>query len=194
MTHAKAQRRKEDKEKGGKSMKSIQAMVMLVICLGASSVRADELADQLKPLIDAHKGQVAVAIKDIKTGRTFEHNADEPMPTASLIKFPLMIAAYQAMEDGRLKADDKVTLEESDKVPGSGILTSHFSDGATMSLRDAIHLMIVYSDNTATNLVAEQVGLKAAAEQMDKLDCPETKLHSYVYRRDTSIFPEGINM
>jgi serine-type D-Ala-D-Ala carboxypeptidase (penicillin-binding protein 5/6) len=171
-------------------MKPVRAILFAVICCQIVVARADELADQIKPLIDAHKGQVAVAIKDLKTGKTFEHNADVPMPTASLIKFPLMIAAYQAMEDGRLKADDKVTLEEADKVPGSGILTSHFSDGASISLRDAIHLMIVYSDNTATNLVAEQVGLKAAAEQMDKLDCPETKLHSYVYRRDTSIFPE----
>jgi serine-type D-Ala-D-Ala carboxypeptidase (penicillin-binding protein 5/6) len=171
-------------------MKPARTLLIAVICLQGVIARADELADRIKPLIDAHKGKVAVAIKDLKTGKSFEHNPDEPMPTASLIKFPLMIAAYQAIEDGKLDADDKITLKEKDKVPGSGILTSHFSDGATISLRDAIHLMMVYSDNTATNLVAEKVGLKAAAEQMDKLDCPETKLHSLVFRRDTSIFPE----
>jgi D-alanyl-D-alanine carboxypeptidase (penicillin-binding protein 5/6) len=164
--------------------------LVLVVSSQAVAVRADELADKLQPLIDAHKGQVAVAIKDLKTGKSFEYKADEPMPTASLIKFPLMIAAYQAMDDGKLAADDKITLKGEDKVPGSGILTSHFSDGATISLRDAIHLMIVYSDNTATNLVADKVGLKEAAELMDKLDCPETKLNSLVFRRDTSIFPE----
>jgi serine-type D-Ala-D-Ala carboxypeptidase (penicillin-binding protein 5/6) len=173
-------------------MKPMQMMwlAFTCLCLCVRNLQAEELADKIKPLIDAHKGKVAVAIKDLKTGKSFEHNADEPMPTASLIKFPLMIAAYQAIEDGRLKFDDKITLKEKDKVPGSGILTSHFSDGATISLRDAIHLMIVYSDNTATNLVAEKVGLKAAAEQMDELDCPETKLHSLVFRRDTSVFPE----
>jgi len=168
----------------------LRTLFVVFVCVWGSPVRADDLAEKIKPLIDAHKGQVAVAIKDLKTGESFEHNAERPMPTASLIKFPLMIAAYQAMEDGKLEADDKITLKDDDKVPGSGILTSHFSEGATISLRDAIHLMIVYSDNTATNLVAEKVGLKATAELMDQLGCPETKLHSKVYRRDTSISPE----
>ena len=66
--------------------------------------RADELADLVQPLIDAHEGDVAVAIKDLKTGQTFEYQADKTMPTASLIKFPLMIAAYQAIEDGQADA------------------------------------------------------------------------------------------
>ncbi len=171
-------------------MKPVRAFLFAVICCQVAVARADELADQIQPLIDVHKGKVAVAIKDLKTGKSYEYKADEPMPTASLIKYPLMIAAYQAMEDGKLDADDKITLNADDKAPGSGILTAHFSSGATISLRDAIHLMIVYSDNTATNLVAEQVGLNAAAEQMDRLDCPETKLNSYVFRRDTSIAPE----
>src|SRR5690606_34009982 len=122
-------------------------------------------------LVDAHQGEVAVAVKDLNTGESFAINAERPMPTASLIKFPLMIAAYQAMEEGRLKPDEMLTLHESDKVPGSGILASHFSEGATISLHDAIQLMIVYSDNTATNLVAEKVGLPYAADLMDQLGC-----------------------
>lgn len=160
----------------------------LLACL--SSAAADELADQIKPLVDAHQGEVAVAIKDLKSGKSFRLNAEQPMPTASLIKFPLMIAAYQAIEDGKLKPEQMIELKEDDKVPGSGILTTQFSAGAKLSLRDVIHLMMVYSDNTATNLVVDQVGLQAAAEQTDKLGVPETKLHSKVFRRDTSIFPE----
>lgn len=159
-------------------------------CLYAAVARADDLADKIKPLVDGHKGQVTVAIKDLKTGESFRLNAERPMPTASLIKFPLMIAAYQAIEEGKLKPDQMITLEEEDKVPGSGILTAQFSAGAQLSLRDVIHLMIVHSDNTATNIVVDEVGLKATAELMDKLEVPETKLHSKVFRRDTSIFPE----
>jgi serine-type D-Ala-D-Ala carboxypeptidase (penicillin-binding protein 5/6) len=171
-------------------MRLVRSLIIAVVCLRGLAARADDLGEKLKPLIDAHKGQVAVAVKDLKTGESFEHNADRPMSTASLIKFPLMIAAYQAMDEGKLDADEKITLKAEDKVPGSGILTTHFSDGAAISLNDAIHLMTVYSDNTATNLVVDKVGLKAAAELMDKLGCPETKLNSKVYRRDTSIFPE----
>jgi beta-lactamase class A len=81
-------------------MKSFRAPLLLILMFQVVALRADELNDKIKPLIDAHKGEVTVAIKDLKTGEKFEYKADEPMPTASLIKFPLMIAAYQAIEDG----------------------------------------------------------------------------------------------
>jgi serine-type D-Ala-D-Ala carboxypeptidase (penicillin-binding protein 5/6) len=171
-------------------MKTAYVFLIGLFCWQVAFARADELADAIKPLVDAHEGQVAVAIKDLKTGKSFRLNAERPMPTASLIKFPLMIAAYQAMEDGKLKPEQMIELEEADKVPGSGILAAQFSAGAQLSLRDVIHLMIVHSDNTATNMVVDEVGLKATAELMDKLGVPETKLHSKVFRRDTSIFPE----
>ena len=54
------------------------------------------------------------------------------MPTASLIKFAVLIETYQQADEGKFKLTDKVTLHDSDKVPGSGILTDHFSDGATV--------------------------------------------------------------
>ena len=82
------------------------------------------------------------------------------------------------------------SLKADDKVPGSGILTSHFSPGTTISLRDAIHLMIVFSDNTATNLVLDKLGLPATNEFMESLGCGETRINSKVFRRDTSIAPE----
>lgn len=163
--------------------------VLLVACL-SSSAPGDDLATRLQPLIDAHQGQVAVAIKHLGSAATYAHRGDVPMPTASLIKFPIMVAAYQAIADGRASADAVITLKEADKVPGSGILTSHFSAGATLSLRDAIRLMIAFSDNTATNLVIEQVGLGTTADLMDHIGLPETKLHSQVYRRETSLFPD----
>ncbi|NOZ40716.1 MAG: hypothetical protein GXP24_10895 [Planctomycetes bacterium] len=166
---------------------------MLATCLLVSTspcYAASDLTKQVQPLIDAHDGKVGVAIVHLPSGESFTHRAEEPMPTASLIKFPLMIATYQAIEAGNLDLEQKITLRDEDKVPGSGILTPHFSPGATLSLNDAMHLMIVYSDNTATNLVIDQVGLPATAQRMESLDCPATKLHSQVFRRDTSIFPE----
>ncbi len=144
----------------------------------------------LAPAIEAHRGDVAIAVKHLKTGEAFEHNATEPMPTASLIKFPVMIAAYDAAETGKLSLDEMIELKKEDQVPGSGILTAHFSPGAEISLRDAIQLMMVYSDNTATNLVLDELGLAATNELMDSLGCPETRIHSKVFRRDTSIAPE----
>lgn len=167
----------------------VSALACLLLLL-QTATSAEELADVVQPLIDSHKGDVAVKIKDLATGETFEYHADKTMPTASLIKFPLMIASFQEFEEGNVTPEAMVELDEKDKVPGSGVLTSHFSDGAKMPLRDAIRLMIVYSDNTATNLVARKVGLDKTAKLMEKLGYPETKLHSYTFNRPSSLFPE----
>ncbi len=70
------------------------------------------------------------------------------------------------------------------------MLTSHFSDGATFPLRDAVRLMIAFSDNTATNLVIDKIGLPATAARMEALGLPNTKLHSKSFKRETSVFPE----
>lgn len=148
------------------------------------------LAERLQPLIDAHPGRTAVAIRHLGNGVGFEHRATEPMPTASLIKLPVMIAAYQAAAEGRLDFAKELTLRAEDKVPGSGVLTPHFSPGAKFSVRDAVRLMIAYSDNTATNLVVDQIGLPATADLMAKLGYPDTRLHAKVFRGDTSIAPE----
>ncbi len=156
----------------------------------AGEPRGDGLESRLKPLIQAHKGEVAIAVKNLETGESFAYHADDPMPTASLIKFPVMIEAYRQSQAGKIKLDKMVVLRKEDKVPGSGILTYHFSPGATFPLRDAIHLMIVYSDNTATNLVLDEIGLDATAKTMEQMGYPNTKIHAKVFRRDTSIFPE----
>ena len=75
-------------------------------------------------------------------------------------------------------------------MPGSGILTSHFTAGARFTLRDAVRLMIAFSDNTATNLVLDAVGIGSTAATMETMGYPNTKIHSKVFRRDTSVFPE----
>ncbi len=148
------------------------------------------LKEELLPRLQSHRGRVAVSVKHLKLGTGFDFQADEPMSTASLIKLPVMIEAYRQAAAGKIDLDAPVTLREEDKVPGSGILTTQFSPGARFPLRDAIRLMIAYSDNTATNLVLDQIGLKATNEYMEKLGFPNTKIHAKVFRRDTSIAPD----
>src|SRR6266536_1698384 len=146
---------------------------------------ADEpltLEARIAPIAKEHKGKVAVAVKDLATGEGFYLNADEVMPTASLIKLPIMVETYWQAEEGTVKLDATLTLMKGDKVQGSGILTSHFSDGATFPLRDAVRLMIVYSDNTATNMVLDQIGIASTGERMEKLGLPNTKIHSKSFK------------
>ena len=148
------------------------------------------LPERLAPLISAHEGDVAVAVKLLTTGETFSYRADEPMPTASLIKLPVMIEAYRQAAEGKINLADMVTFKDQDKTPGSGILSTHFSDGATFSLRDAIRLMIAYSDNSGTNLVVAKIGLPATTAEMERLGLTNTKLHAFVFRSNSSIAPE----
>jgi beta-lactamase class A len=149
------------------------------------------LEGRLAPLAKAHKGKVAIAVKHLGTGDTYFLNADEPMPTASLIKVAVMVETYQQAVGGKVSLADKVTLRDADKVPGSGLLTDHFSDGATFSLRDAVRLMIAFSDNTATNLVLDRVGIRAVNERMEALGLPNTKINAKVFRGSTtSVAPE----
>jgi D-alanyl-D-alanine carboxypeptidase (penicillin-binding protein 5/6) len=173
------------------TFQSFAAICLLLVAIPKARATDDQqLAESLRPLIAGHVGLVAVAVKHLPTGASFVHRADEPMPTASLIKFPVMITAYQLAADGKLDLDAPVELKDEDKVPGSGILTSHFSAGTRISIRDAIRLMIVYSDNTATNLVLDQIGLPATTELMTRWELPHTRMHSKVYRADSSIAPE----
>lgn len=169
----------------------ILAFALLLLLVDPLRAESDlRLAELLRPVIEGHAGTVCVSIKHLNTGAEFSYRADDPMPTASLIKFPVMVTAYQLAVEGRIDLATMIELKEQDKVPGSGILTSHFSAGTKLSLRDAIRLMIVYSDNTATNLVLDQIGLPATSDLMIKWGYPNTRLHSKVFAAESSIAPE----
>ena len=158
------------------------------LCLGGEK---SSLEERLAPLAKAHKGQVAIAVKHLDTGESYFLNADAPRPTASLIKLAVMVEVYLQAHEGKVKLSDTVTLDKADMVPGSGVLTQHFSPGATFSLRDAVRLMIVYSDNTATNLVLDQVGIRPVNQRMAALKLPHTRINAKVYRGSTtSVDPE----
>ena len=156
---------------------------LLALCLA----RPDALANKLETIAAAHKGTVAVAVKPLGwEGDTFARNADLPMQTASLIKLAVMAACYHQADAGKLDLQKMVPLTKDDRVPGAGVLTDHFSDGATLCVRDLIRLMIRYSDNTATNMVLDQVGLRTVNEYTAARGLPETRVNSKVYKRSTS--------
>ncbi len=152
----------------------------------ASPAYAADLEARIAPLVKDHKGKVAVAVKNLKTGESFYLNADTAMPTASLIKLPIMVETYWQAKEEKVKLDTTLTLKKDDKVPGSGILTSHFSDGATFPLRDAVRLMIVFSDNTATNMVLDQIGIPSTNKRMASLELKNTKINAKVFRGSTT--------
>jgi beta-lactamase class A len=149
------------------------------------------LEERLAPLAKAHNGKVAIAVKHLETGQAWTLGGDVVMPTASLIKFPVMIELYAQVAEDKLKLTDMVKLTEADKVPGSGILTYHFSEGACFPLKDACRLMIAYSDNTATNLVLDKIGISSTNKRMETWGCPNTRINAKVFLGSkTSIDPQ----
>jgi beta-lactamase class A len=165
---------------------SLFSLCPLCLCGESSSLEA-----RLARLAKAHKGDVAIAVKNLSTGESYYLDADRVMPTASLIKVAVLIEAYKQADEGKVKLTDAVTLRDADRVPGSGILTYHFSDGVALPLRDAVRLMIAFSDNTATNLVLDKVGIANVNKRMAEWGLPNTRINAKVFRGSTtSVDPE----
>jgi D-alanyl-D-alanine carboxypeptidase (penicillin-binding protein 5/6) len=168
----------------------VVVLLMLLEAFTTSASQAQSLSERIEGLIREHPGSVCVAIKHLGTGETYLHRENEVVPTASLIKFPVLVEYYRQIEAGLIDHQATVTLRDEDKVPGSGILTDHFQSGSSLPLETVAHLMITYSDNTATNLVVDRVGLANVVKTMSELGARETQIHSKVFRRDTSIAVE----
>ncbi len=115
-----------------------------------------ELLKEIASLEQEYGGRLGVMAKDLNTGETVRYHASEPFPTASAIKLPVMAAFFHLADLRQLDTGAKVVLTKEDKKPGSGIL-QFMSDGTTITLLDAVKLMIILSDNTATNLVLDRL-------------------------------------
>lgn len=98
-----------------------------------------------------------IFIKCIETGEEITINADETMDTMSVIKIPLMAEVFRQIDAGKFALSDRVTLKESDKRPGTGVIRS-LDAAAVLTIKDLITLMIIVSDNSATDMLFEKVG------------------------------------
>lgn len=98
-----------------------------------------------------------IYIKCLETGEEINLDADRQMDTMSVIKIPLMVEAFRQIEAGKFSLEDKITVKESDKRPGTGIIRS-LDPGAILTIKDLLTLMIIVSDNTATDLLYAKVG------------------------------------
>jgi beta-lactamase class A len=121
-------------------------------------------------------GVLAVAILDLTTGQKYLLRADEVLPTASSIKIAILAELYRQAQQGKLKLSDLYTLQTADMVAGSGI-TSILTPGVTrLTLRDVAGLMISVSDNSATNVIIDRVGMENVNALLDSLGLTHTRL------------------
>jgi beta-lactamase class A len=128
----------------------------------------------IKAELASVEGNVWIYAKNLETGATYSHRGDERVRTASTIKLPILVALYQEVADGKARWDQELVVSKEKKVSGAGVLTE-FADGTKITLRDAANLMIVVSDNTATNLVLDVVTSDSVNARMDALGLTKTR-------------------
>ena len=169
---------------------SLSAVVIL-LPLCASTARAQEdstLENKLRPIIAAHHGKVAVYAEDLTSGKTVSLDADTPVQTASVIKLTVLYEALQQVREGKAHFEDKITLTHGDQVSGSGILPL-FDTPQPLTFKDVLTLMIVLSDNTATNLAIDHLGLKNIDDRIVSLGLKNTWLYKKVYKPPVGPMP-----
>jgi beta-lactamase class A len=121
-------------------------------------------------------GVLGVAILDLSTGQKYLLHADEVLPTASSIKIAILAEFYRQVQQGKLKFTDLYTLQQADLVGGSGIAEALTPGVTRLTLRDVAALMISVSDNSATNIIIDRIGLENVNALLDSLGLTHTRL------------------
>ncbi|MDE2489300.1 MAG: serine hydrolase [Elusimicrobia bacterium] len=137
----------------------------------------DKMTSRLDELCARYPGRVSVYLKDLRTGRTWTRNPDDLYPAASLIKLPIIISTFYRMRDGGLSLDDTLTLTRSSRVGGSGSL-KWYPDGSKFTVRQLLIHMVTESDNTATKMILDRLGLGYVQQQFPRMGLLYTGIYA----------------
>lgn len=148
-----------------------------------------EVLQSLLPRLAALPGEVCVYAKDLETGETAAHRADLPLTAASVIKLPILAEAFRQRRDGLLFMEETVSVRPEMKLPSCGALT-YLHDGLTVTLRDLCVLMIILSDNTATNILIDRLGMERINRTAQALGLQRTALRRKLF--DAAASARGI--
>lgn len=134
---------------------------------------AQALQQQIETIAQGVDGIVGAYIKDLTSGTEVAYNADTPFPMASVVKVPILHELYRQAEAGSVDLGKRILFAAQHLVPGSGILQD-LDFGIAPTLKDLATLMITVSDNAATDLVIEQIGLAQVEAAMHTLGLTST--------------------
>jgi beta-lactamase class A len=156
------------------------AIISMALGCGAQTVTqiyAEKTLARIAELDHTIDGVLGVAAIDLTTGETLEYHAQTESATASLIKVPLLVRLMRARREGAFRMEDKLTLQPSEAVSGSGHLQEELSKGpVTVTVHELIVKMIVDSDNTATNRMIALAGMEKVNGTMQSLGLLHTRL------------------
>jgi beta-lactamase class A len=142
----------------------------------------DRMTEELASNAARHPGRVSIVLKDLRTQRSWSYHPDDLFPAASLIKVPVMIAAFYKISAGELSLKDRLMLRRQTRVGGSGSLKWR-PDGTRLTVEELLIHMINESDNTATAMMIDALGLGYVQQQFPRM--------GLLY---TGIYPEGMSI
>lgn len=166
-------------------------ILVFSLLTGAIAVHAQNdaaLDVQLKTIAAAHHGKVTLYAHNLKTGATASLMPDEPVQTASTIKLAILLDAAEQIRAGKASLDEKVVLTKPNQVGGSGVL-GELDAPLTLTLRDVLTLMVVLSDNTATNVAIDRLGLEHIDATIRAAGLKDTWLYKKVFFPATEPMP-----
>src|ERR1700733_9785560 len=142
-------------------MRFFSLRLLLTVALGSTGAWAQgappSLTAQVQAIAAEHHGDVALFAENLKTHETVALSPDTPVQTASVIKLAILYEALEQVRSGKSHFDDRITVTKADQVPGSGMLL-FFDTPLTLTLKDILTMMVVVSDNSATNMAIDHLG------------------------------------
>lgn len=147
----------------------------------------EQLRERLTQLLDKAEGMWGVVVEDLDHGQRFEHRPEQAFIAESVIKVPIMAAVYAAAEQGEFQLNDRISVRAQDQVGGSGILFA-LTPGLALTIREWVTLMIIQSDNTATNVLIDLIGKQRIDQTMRELGMEKSK-----YSRKLMIYPVDVS-
>ncbi|OAA92880.1 serine hydrolase [Clostridium coskatii] len=132
------------------------------------------LYEKILAAIDLKKLNCAFVIENLKTGEKIAYNENVVVPSASLIKIPIMMEILNQVKEGKLSLKQRITVEDNVKVPFS--ILNLLESGNSYTLKDVITLMIIQSDNTAANILMDLAGMDNVNNYVKNLGIKNTVL------------------
>ena len=178
------------------SMRGIKFVTVLAVFAltfatsGQSQTSQEDLSldQQIKAIAETHHGHVALFAHNLKTGQIASLLPDEPVQTASVIKMGVLLDAAEQIRTGVARLDERIVLTGTNQVAGSGVL-GELTAPIALTLRDTLTLTVVLSDNTATNMAIDRLGLAHINATLRAAGLHQTVLYKKVYVPATERMP-----
>ncbi len=143
---------------------------------------------QIAAIAQAHHGHVALYAHNLKTGQMASLSPDLPVKTASVIKMAILLDAAEQIRAGQARFSERLVLTKQNQVEGSGVL-GELTAPMSLTLGDTLTLMVVLSDNTATNMAIDRLGLEHINATSRAAGLRQTVLYKKVYVPATGPMP-----